>query len=62
MCIMVFGIISVIYLEYKDYNKGVCPHCGNHLRHFDYDSQGGRGYICNKCKYSTWVSYPFIDK
>lgn len=49
-------------LEAKYYNKGICPHCNSKLYNFDMDSQGGRGYTCNECNYTTWVSYSFIDK
>lgn len=35
---------------------------GGKLKYFDTDSQGGRGYCCDKCKYFTWVSYYFVDK
>lgn len=53
-------------LEYKkekrDFNKGRCYCCGSKLRHFTNDIQGGRGYICDKCKTVTWVSYKSIDK
>ena len=47
--------------EKKKYNNGICRECGYPLRHFDTDSQGGRGYICDACKYSCWVSYN-VDK
>jgi predicted RNA-binding Zn-ribbon protein involved in translation (DUF1610 family) len=50
------------YLESKAYNEGVCPDCGGKLRFFDTDSQNGRGYMCEKCYYTTWVSYSNIDK
>lgn len=59
---IIIGVITAIYLEIKDYNKGICPKCGAPLRNFDCDSQGGRGYVCDKCNYSTWVSYWFVDK
>lgn len=61
ICIVV-GFIWAIYQERKDYNNGYCPICGNRLKHFDNDSQGGRGYVCRNCHYHTWVSYWFIDK
>lgn len=51
-----------IHLEKKDFNNGQCPICGRHLRHFDTDSLGRRGYICDKCFYSTWVSYKSVDR
>lgn len=51
-----------IYLEKRDFNNGICPHCKSKLRYFNSDSQGGRGYICNNCNYTTWVSYKVVDK
>lgn len=58
ICVPFIGI----YLEKKDYNNGFCKACGNKLRLFDYDSQGGRGYCCDNCRYHTWVSYNCVDK
>lgn len=43
--------------EKKRYNNGFCPNCGNSLRCFDMDSQGGRMYKCDICGYYTWVTY-----
>ena len=57
LCIVI-GFIGIT-LEKRGYNHGICPHCNKPLRHFDTDSQGGRGYICDEC---TWVSYNIIDK
>ena len=45
------------YLEAKSFNKGKCPKCGHMLRHFDTDSQGGKGFVCDDCGYITWVSF-----
>lgn len=57
------GIFLIGYLtERKYYNKGICPKCGEKLKFFDMDSQGGRGYKCPKCKYITWVSYSLVDE
>lgn len=50
-----------IYLEYKDYNHGICKVCGNKLKYFDTDSQGGRGYKCTSCDYFTFVSWECVD-
>lgn len=67
MIIAFFTLIAIIfwqigrYLERKNFNKGVCPNCGTKLRYFDADSQGGRGYTCDKCNYTTWCSYS-VDK
>ena len=49
-------------LETKGFNNGICKRCGNKLRYFDTDSQGGRGYTCDKCDYTTWVSYERVDR
>ena len=58
-----FLMVSLgIWLEKRDFNNGICPHCGNKLYFFDMDSQGGRGYKCEKCYYHTWVSYKTVDK
>lgn len=48
--------------EKRQYNECKCPRCNNNLRHFDTDSQGGRGYCCDNCHYHTWVSWKFVDK
>lgn len=58
------GIGLSIIKEKREFNNGICPICGQKLKHFDNDSQGGRGYCCPsiKHKYYTWVSYNFIDK
>lgn len=60
--IFVLGIIVAWYLESKGFNGGVCPKCGHQFKHFDTDSQGGRGYRCEGCGHITWVSYPFVDR
>lgn len=60
--LVISGILTAMYFEYKDFNNGICPRCGKRLKHFDTDSQGGRGYCCNSCKYFTWVSYNSVDK
>lgn len=49
--------------EKRDFNDGVCKFCGSKLYHFDTDSQGGRGYVCDNCrKHWCWVSWKKIDK
>ena len=47
--------------EAAEYNGGLCVGCGEPWRHFDNDSQGGRGYTCDGCGRGTWVSYWGID-
>ena len=51
------GVIWANIQERKDFNKGICPQCGKTLRNFDSDSQGGLGYTCDTCGYTTWVSW-----
>ena len=51
-----------IYVEKKSFNNGYCKVCGQKLRVFDTDSQGGRGYTCPNMHYSVWVSYHCVDK
>lgn len=63
--VIVSGLICSLsfwaYLgEKKAFNKGRCPKCYGELKHFDTDSQGGKGYCCENRDYYTWVSYPFI--
>ena len=61
---VIIGIFIVsLYLavcvcnEVKDWNGGYCPRCGEKLRHFGCDSQGGDVWCCDACDYITWVSY-----
>ena len=63
--IVLLGIavpIVGVSMERFGYNGGVCRHCKTKLRHFDNDSQGGRGYVCDECGYVTWVSYNCVDR
>lgn len=61
LSIVIVGVLIVRTHEKRMYNNGICRECGYPLRHFDTDSQGGRGYICDACKYYCWVSYN-VDK
>ena len=47
--------------EKASYNGGYCTCCDRSWRKFCTDSQGGRGYKCDTCGHSTWVSYWGID-
>ena len=58
----ILGELAVVYIEYRAYNKGVCPVCGQELMHFATDSKGSRGYFCKDCDYVVWVSYSVVDK
>lgn len=51
-----------ILLEKRAFNHGYCKNCHEKLELFDYDSVGGRGYICPRCAYQAWVSYNIVDK
>ena len=55
-------LIIAIHSERKWFNNGICPKCGTRLKYFDTDSQGGRGYTCEKSNYCTWVSWNTDDK
>lgn len=61
LLVMVVGMIVTRNHEKKEYNDGICPKCGGKFKLFDYDSQGGRGYHCDKCGIFVWVSYN-VDK
>ena len=61
LVLIAFGMIIARNSEKKEYNDGICTKCGNKLRLFDEDSQGGRGYHCDKCGRFVWVSYN-VDK
>lgn len=58
--IFALGVVFVWRQEYVIWNKGFCS-CGGRWINFDTDSQGGRGYKCDTCKTSLWVSYP-VDR
>lgn len=53
-------IIISFYNEKRRWNNGKCK-CGGNLIIFDIDSQGCRGYECNRCGKCVWISY-HIDK
>ena len=61
LVLLAFGMNIARNNEKKEYNDGICTKCGNKLRLFDIDSQGGRGYHCSKCGRFIWVSYN-VDK
>lgn len=65
--VIVLGVTSVtagigVIIESHHFNKGKCPHCNTILDFFDVDSRGSRGYTCEKCGYTIWVSYYLVDK
>jgi hypothetical protein len=57
--IFVSGMIWQRNNEKRWWNNGVCE-CGSEWNGFDMDSQGGRGYKCDRQHY-VWISYN-IDK
>lgn len=61
VALFIIALFLAWYYEYRSFNNGVCPKCGGKFTHFDTDSHGSRGYICEHCNHITWVGYPFID-
>ena len=55
--IFIVSLYLAVCSEVKDWNGGYCPQCGEKLRHFGCDSQGGDVWCCDACDYITWVSY-----
>jgi hypothetical protein len=57
--IILFAFLGILHshfiVEPREFNKGVC-NCGNPLRHFDNDSQGGRGWKCDACGRTMWIN------
>lgn len=56
---LIFLIVIVwlaINSEYKEWNNGVCKKSCKPWKHFDNDSQGGRGYTDGQGNY-CWISY-----
>lgn len=62
VCVFILTGMLATRAEAKRFNHGICPRCNTFLRYFDTDSQGGNGYTCDKCNYTTWVSYHSVDK
>lgn len=61
VCKVIFTLAKIRF-EYKYFNGGVCPKCGEPLVKVDIDLQGDRGYYCYKCKHAALVSFRWIDK
>ena len=62
--ISLFIILPFIAIrnEKELFNNGICKICGQKLKHFGTDSQGGRGYTRPSMHYSVWISYNCVDK
>lgn len=54
------GILAARWSELRDWNNGICRESGKPWKHFDTDSQGGRGYN-DGAGHGTWISYPGVD-
>lgn len=54
---IVGGIIWANITERRNFNNGICPCCGQPLRCFDMDSQGGYLWKCDNCGYFTSTSW-----
>ncbi len=50
-----------IFVEKKQWNKGLCKRCGTPFQYSGLDLQGSRRYCCNKCNYDLSISFPFVD-
>lgn len=64
-------IVAVVFLaigmpmigtwyERKKWNGGISPYTGEKWKHFDTDSQGGRGYTDSE-ENVIWISWPWVD-
>lgn len=51
-----------ICIEKRSWNGGYCRKCKHKLSFFSYDSQGGRGYTCERCGHKVWISYNCVDR
>jgi predicted RNA-binding Zn-ribbon protein involved in translation (DUF1610 family) len=54
---LICGCICKYRQEKKDFNNGICPWCGNQLRHFADNKELEQGWICDKCGYRTWIGW-----
>ena len=62
LVLMIIALYINIHYQKKDYNNSKCPICGEHLKLRNYGKNGNRQYTCDKCNYSCWISWKFIDK
>jgi hypothetical protein len=60
LTIFCVGSVWARHSEVKLWNGGVCHRTGERWRHFDMDSQGGRGYKSGDQR--IWISWPGVDK
>ena len=57
LVLWVGGILLSVMLERRDFNGGVCRRCGKALRHFDDDTRGGEGWVCDECGAVVWIEW-----
>jgi hypothetical protein len=63
LILVIIGIYWAIYLEKKDWNKGLCPKCGGRWRCYGTTFGGDRFYNCSECNNpGPWISYHNVDK
>ena len=56
VAVVIFGFTYVRYSEKKNWNNGICPHCGKPWIRFDTDFQRGRMYRCENWHFCD-ISY-----
>ncbi len=62
LILLILGILGCAlgwFLDARGWNGGICAKTGESWKHFDNDSQGGRGYKSGP--YTLWVSWP-VDR
>lgn len=71
MCLFILFCLICLFMlfcfygyikEKKEWNNGICPHCGSKWICFDVDSRGGRMYKCETRKHYVDISYPVDNK
>lgn len=62
--LIIIVIIGALYTRNEEnnlWNNGKCSNCREDWELKDYDSQGGRLYMCSKCGNTIWIDYK-VDK
>ena len=58
LIISLLALIIYMYVsEIKQYNKGICPHCGGKLKYSHIDMCGNIVFTCEKCKNKIYLSW-----
>ena len=55
--ILMLGPVIFRRIEKREFNKGFCTECGEHMQHFDVDSSGADGWCCNRCGRVIWICW-----